>query len=100
MEFEASGPLEESLRAMTAELITDLQLGQPEATDQPLATIARLSLDENQFGDQSVACLACAELPLAYARMKQLSTFEYDGILFIHTTAEHIDAAFNFAVGP
>ncbi len=98
--IEASGPLDKFLRAMTAELITDLQLGKSESADQRLATVARLSLDENQFADQPAVCLACTELPLAFPRMKQLTTFEYDGILFINTTAVHIDAAFNFAVGP
>jgi hypothetical protein len=53
-----------------------------------------------QFGDRPAVCLACTELPLAFPRMKQLTTFEYDGILFINTTAVHIDAGFNFAVGP
>jgi len=76
----------------------DLQLGKSESADQRLATVARLSLGEKQFADQPAVCLACTELPLAFARMKQLATFEYDGILFINTTAVHIDAAFNFAV--
>jgi aspartate racemase len=98
--IEASGPLNESLRAMTTELITDLQLGKSENADQRLATIAKRSLDESRFRDQPAVCLACTELPLAFARMKQLATFEYDGIFFINTTALHIDAAFNFAVGP
>jgi aspartate racemase len=98
--IDASGPRDESLRAMTAELITDLQLGKLERAAQRLAAVARLSLDENQFGDQPAVCLACTELPLAFAGMKQLPTFEYDGILFINTTAVHISAAFNFAVNP
>jgi len=98
-EIEASGPIAESLRAMTVELITDLQLGKLDIADQRLATIAKRSLDENRFGDQSAVCLACTELPHAFPRMKQLATFEYDGIFFINTTAVHIDAAFNFAVG-
>jgi aspartate racemase len=97
--IEASGPLDQSIRAMTAELIADLQLGKSERADQRLATVARLSLDENQFADQPAVCLACTELPLAFARMKQLTSFDYDGIRFINTTAVHIDAAFNFAVG-
>ena len=98
--IEAAGPLEESLRAMTAELITDLQRGKSDDADQRLATVARLSLDENQFGDQPAVCLACTELPLAFGRMKQHATFDYDGITFINTTAVHINAAFNFAVAP
>jgi len=96
--IEASGPLDESVRAMTAELITDLQLGKSEGADQRLVTIAKRSIDENRFGDQPAVCLACTELPLAFRTMKQLATFEYDGIQFINTTAVHIDAAFNFAV--
>jgi aspartate racemase len=96
--IEASGPLDESLRAMTAELITDLQVGKLERAAQRVVNVARLSLGETQFGDQPAVCLACTELPLAFATMKQLATFEYDGILFINTTAVHIDAAFNFAV--
>jgi aspartate racemase len=98
--IEASGPLDEFLRAMTAELIMDLQLGKSESADQRLAGIARLSLDETQFGNQSAVCLACTELPLAFMRMKHCATFEYDGILFLNTTAVHIDAAFDFAVAP
>ena len=87
------------LPAQTAELIADLQLGKSEGADKRLAKVARLSLGD-QFGDQPAVCLACTELPLAFARMKQLANFEYDGILFINTTAVHIDAAFNFAVDP
>jgi aspartate racemase len=43
-------------------------------------------------------CLACTELPLAFPDRKMLATFEYDGILFIDSTAAHINAAFDFAV--
>jgi aspartate/glutamate racemase len=68
--IEASGLLDESLRAMTAELITDLQLGESVSADQRLATVARVSLDENQFRNQPAVCLACTELPLAFAKMK------------------------------
>src|SRR6266704_2055665 len=46
--IDASGPADESLRTMTVEVITELQLGKSESADQRLATVARLSLDENQ----------------------------------------------------
>ncbi len=95
--IEASGPLDESLRAMTAELITDLQLGKLERAAQRVVNVARVSL-ETQFGDRPAVCLACTELPLAFAGMKQLPTFEYDGIVFINASAVHINAAFDFAV--
>ena len=72
----------------------------PETDDaaERIQKVAKLSFD--RFRHQPAVCLACTELPLAFARMKRLATFEYDGILFINTTALHIDAAFNFAVDP
>ncbi len=95
--IDASGPRDETLRAMTAELITDLQLGKLERAAQRVVNVARVSL-ETQFGDRPAVCLACTELPLAFAGMKQLPTFEYDGIVFINASAVHINAAFDFAV--
>jgi aspartate racemase len=95
---EAAGPDEKAMREMTVELITELQLGKLEGAAERLARIARLSF-ERQFGTQKpVVCLACTELPLAFQEQKMLATFEYDGVLFINTTAGHINAAFDFAV--
>jgi aspartate racemase len=94
---DASGPRDETLRTTATELITDLQVGNLERAAQRVANVARLSL-ESQFGDRPAVCLACTELPLAFAEMKQLPTFEYDGILFINVSAVHINAAFDFAV--
>jgi aspartate racemase len=47
---------------------------------------------------QPVACLACTELPLAFPGQNLLATFEYDGVVYVNTTAVHINAAFDFAV--
>jgi aspartate racemase len=95
--IDASGPRDETLRTMTTELITDLQVGKLESAAQRVVNVARLSL-ETQLGDPSAVCLACTELPLAFEGMKQLPTFEYDGIVFINASAVHINAAFDFAV--
>lgn len=43
-------------------------------------------------------CLACTELPLAFQEQKMLAHFEHDGVLYINTTAVHINAAFDFAI--
>jgi aspartate racemase len=86
------------MREMTVELITELQLGKLEGAAERLARIARLSF-ERQFGTQQpVVCLACTELPLAFQEQKMLAIFEYDGVLYINTTAVHINAAFDLAV--
>ena len=94
---EAAGPRDESVRAMTVELITDLQLGKIAGASARLGTIAKLSSDLPSR-DQPVVCLACTELPLAFETLKTRASFEYDGMVFINTSVVHINAAFNFAV--
>jgi aspartate racemase len=94
---EAAGPNDETARAMTVELITELQLGKLDGAAERLGRIAKISF-ERQFKAQPVVCLACTELPLAFQEKKLLATFEYDGVLYINTTAAHINAAFDFAV--
>jgi aspartate racemase len=93
----ATGPRDEASRTMTAALIAELQLGKLEGAAERLGRIARLTF-ERQFRGKSVVCLACTELPLAFPEHKMLATFEYDGVLYINTTALHIKAAFDFAV--
>jgi len=95
--IEAAGPHDEATRAMTVELITELQLGKLDRARERLGKIVRLSF-ERQFKAQPVVCLACTELPLAFQEQKMFATLQYDGILYINSTAVHIDAAFDFAV--
>jgi aspartate racemase len=94
---EAAGPNDAAMRDMTVRLITELQLGKLEGAAERLTRIAKLSF-EQRFTGQPVVCLACTELPLAFKEQKMLATFEYDGVLFMNTTALHINAAFDFAV--
>ena len=94
---EATGPRDETARAMTGGLIAELQLGEYEGARERLGTIASLAL-KRPFRARPVVCLACTELPLAFQEQKMLTTFEYDGILYINSIAVHINAAFNFAV--
>jgi aspartate racemase len=95
--IDAAGPHDEAARAATIDLITQLQLGKLESAVERLGSIARISF-ERQFGAQPVVCLACTELALAFREQKTLATFEYDGVLYLNTTAVHINAAFNFAI--
>jgi len=95
--IEASGPNDDTVRVLTADLIADLQLGKRESAADQLGRIARTSFT-NQFKSQPIVCLACTELPLAFPEKKMLATFEHDGITYINSTAVHINAAFDFAV--
>jgi aspartate racemase len=90
--IEAAGPHDESARAMTIGLIAELQLGKIDGAAERLERIARISV-ERQFTTQPAVCLACTELPLSFQDQKTLATFERDGILYINSTAVHINAA-------
>ncbi len=94
---EASGPRDETARAMTEGLIAELQLGKLEGTAAQLGKIVRISFKE-RFRIRPVVCLACTELPLAFQEQKIRASLEHDGILYLNSTALHIDAAFDFAV--
>ncbi|HYL74655.1 MAG TPA: aspartate/glutamate racemase family protein [Bryobacteraceae bacterium] len=85
----AAGPDDQAVRAMTVELIADLQLGKSELAAERLGKIAR---------NQAVVCLACTELPLAFPKHKFAATFEEGGVVYINSTAVHINAAVDFAV--
>jgi aspartate racemase len=95
----AAGPSDETARALTAGLIAELQLGKVKGAAERLARIARTPLERRRKA-QPVVCLACTELPLAFGRRKMLATFEYDGVLYVDSTAVHINAAFEFACAP
>lgn len=94
---EAAGPDSESARLMTIDLIAQLQSGRVEGMSERLGSIAKQSF-KRQFGAQPVVCLACTELSLAFPEQKMLATFSHGGVLYVNTTAVHINAAFDFAV--
>jgi aspartate racemase len=95
--IEAAGPRDEAARAMTVGLVAELQVGKREGAAERLAEIVRISCGP-QFKARPAVCLACTELPLAFEAQKTQATFEDDGVVYINSTAAHIDAAFEFAV--
>jgi aspartate racemase len=94
---EAAGPQDAAAKATTVDLIAELQLGKLEGAADRLGRIAKISF-KRQFSAQPAVCLACTELPLAFPAHKLLASFEYDGVLYVNSTAAHIDAAFDFAI--
>jgi aspartate racemase len=94
---EAACPQDGAARAMTIELIRELQLGKVEGAADLLGRIVKTSSNDGSRVRPTV-CLACTELPLAFPAHKMLTTFEYDGVMYINSTAAHIDAAFDLAV--
>ena len=95
--IEADGPQGDAARKMTVELIEDLQLGKFAGAADRIVHVAKQSF-RGQFSHQSVVCLACTELPLAFEKLNARRIFEYDGLRFINAVAVHVEAVFNFAV--
>lgn len=89
--IDATGPEDETVRSLTAQLISELQLGHSEGAAQRLDTIARTACQQ-QFSATPLVCLACTELPLAFPEMKSRSTFESGGIRYLNSTIVHVDA--------
>jgi hypothetical protein len=95
----AAGSQNEMLRAMTAALIKDLQMGKNEGGEERLMQIAKMAR-ARQLSVKPAVCLACTELPLALHRKKNQASFEYDDFIYINSTAAHINAIFDFATMP
>lgn len=95
--IDAAGSADESLRATTVALVTELQLGNLEGAADKVERIARASFEGRQSAGP-VVYLACTELLLAFPDQKDSGTFEHNGILYLNSTALHIDAAFDFAM--
>jgi aspartate racemase len=94
----ATGPADESDRALTLALVSELQHGEVQDGAERLTKIARTAF--HHFRTQPAVCLACTELPFAFPSLKMLATFEHNGVRYINSTAAHIAAAVDFAFGP
>lgn len=92
----SSCPDDDSERTACKQLISELQAGHTRGGVETINGFAR-----SFFGPCPPAftavCLACTELPLAFPGQKALATFERNGIIYINSTAAHIDAAFAYA---
>ncbi|MGC2639346.1 MAG: aspartate/glutamate racemase family protein [Acidobacteriaceae bacterium] len=94
--IEAAGPAHEAERAAALELIDNLQRGRIEGCAERLGTLARTAFT-GQFRGIPVVSLACTELPLAFPHIPSQAAFSAGGVVYIHTTAAHIDALMDVA---
>jgi len=84
--------------------INGLQLLIDEEFDQGATALGRLKLLELCRAhvtdrENTVILLACTELPLAFPTQGDLTSFRSDGMRFISTTAAHVQAALQIALG-
>ncbi len=82
----ATAPETETAKSRLADLIRDLQQGEHGDAAVRLSQIAKQSLVHHLESPDSVVCLACTELPLAFPNMKRMSTFEHDNVLYINSS--------------
>jgi aspartate racemase len=93
----ASSPSDEAAKATISALVFELQRGKIAGAAERISTIAKTAF-RNQFSGRPVVYLGCTELPLAFPDQKTLGSFEHDGVLYLNSTALHIEAAFDFAM--
>jgi len=95
--IEAAGPRDEVARALTADLIAELQSGESEGAARRIGGIAKAAF-ARQFAGRPIVCLACTELPLAFPEWKMLESFAVEGVTYVNSMAVHIGAALDLAV--
>jgi aspartate racemase len=93
----ASGPSCEAAKSTISALVFELQRGKINGAAERIEVIAKAEF-KNQFSGRPVVHLGCTELPLAFPNQKTLGTFEEDGVLYLNSTALHVNAAFEFAL--
>jgi aspartate racemase len=96
--LDATGPAHEAERAATLQLIAELQGGQTEGMAERVRSLARTAF-AGQFRGSPMVVLACTELPLAFPEMRSRASFEAGGVVYINTTAAHVDALMEAAAG-
>ena len=89
--LEAAAPAHEAERAATLESIEELQRGRVEGMAERVGSLARTAF-AGQFRGSPMVVLACTELPLAFPERRSLASFEAGGVVYINTTAAHVDA--------
>jgi aspartate racemase len=89
--LQATGPAHEAERAATLQLIEELQQGRVDGMAERVGSLARTAF-AGQFRGSPLVILACTELPLAFPAMRSRASFEAGGVVYVNTTAAHVDA--------
>lgn len=90
-------PPEAALKAKVTGLISELFKGKSDNGSARIDEVVRASCDQTE-GKQSIVCLACTELPLAFEGKEQCETFHHNGVFYLNTTMIHANATFRYAV--
>jgi aspartate racemase len=94
--IEASAPQHPRDRIAIIELIAQLQRGDSHSAALQIERVAKEAF-QSRSGSQSVVCLACTELVLAFPEHKFSSRFKVNGVTYLNSSATHIEAAVRHA---
>lgn len=82
--------------AAILQLIEKLQADEETVGADIMRTVALASLTRDSI-PESIVCLSCTELPLAFPKFLDEPTFKVQGIWYLNTTLVHAKAAFEYA---
>ena len=95
--IDAFPPPDTEMQLKVIRLISDLFEGKTENGRTLLNEVVASSYQQKDTKHRTV-CLACTELPLAFAGKEQLAIFTEDEVIYLNTTIIHAKAAFDYAV--
>ncbi len=95
--INAYAPSDHKLKLEVVDIISELFKGKNENGRSRINQIVETTY-EHMENKKKVVCLACTELPLAFAGKEQLETFEDNGILYLNTAIIHANATFRYAI--
>ncbi len=88
-------PTDNDIDALHHLIDVDLYQGRVEGAAEVIVEISKKHL---QNASHDIVCLACTELPLAFASHKDDACFDYEGVRFVNTIAAHVNAVLDAAL--
>ena len=95
--IDAHGPRRQGDRRAIVATIDELERGCSDGASRRIRAVAANPAAASSRS--SAVYLGCTELPLAFASNKADGIFESEGVRYINSTALHVSAAFEYAVG-
>ena len=95
--INAFHPQTEQLKSKVLEVIERLYQNNTNGAASEISNIVRSCVSADEL-DNTVVCLGCTELPLAFGSYSNSSSFEYQGINYLNSSVVHALSAFQACV--
>lgn len=91
--ISVSFPEEDSQKSQVVDIISNLYQNKTRGAAPLIDQLVRQSVPENELSN-TVVCLGCTELPLAFQDFPGKSSFEVQGVTYLNTTVVHAKSIF------